>query len=324
MQITSNINSFNNVNFQGKKKNNPNKVDMKTMALAYAGGSLADFLVKAGYDVSIGNAIYTGCKQQTTENLGEVITNAIKYTHLDKKGVEFIDLAKAANTEEATKIAEQALRTEYNADKLGKFLLNNPVTKPKHEKILHQNAKMMGAGNNACVLMNTNKILLNSEKIGYAAFHEIGHSLNKNFSKLGRTLQKMRVPMSYIPGVLLTTALLTNKRTEENKPQNFWQKTTNFVKNNVGKLTTLTFVPTIIEELMASHKGMKLAKGMLDKNQLKQVAKTNILGAMTYIGVALVTGYAASIANKVRDGIVEKRQAEKMAKAAEAAKAQNA
>ncbi len=323
MQIANNINNFNNVNFQGKKKKakDPNQIDTKTMALAYVGGSAADFMTKYAYQTTIGNSLLSGLSRKTgaSENLSDVLTDAIKYTHLDKKGVEFIDLAKTANVEEATKIAENAIRNEYNAGKFTRFVLKHPFTKAKHEKQILADAKMFGAGENAAVLLKTNKILLNSEKIGYAGFHEIGHALNSNFSKIGKALQKMRIPMQYAPGVLLMTALLTNKRSNEDKPQNLWQKTTQFVKNNVGKLTTLSFVPIIAEELMASHKGMKLAKGMLNKQQLKQVAKTNIFGAMSYVGAALAVGFAANVANKVRDNIVEQRLAKK---AAEAAKAQ--
>ena len=324
MQISSNFNNYNNVNFQAKKKkeNNSNNVGFKTMALAYAGGSMADFLTKCAYQVTIGNSFLSGVtsgKIAQGANLGEVMSDAIKYTHLDKKGFEFIDLAKCANTDEAVKLTETLIRKEYAADKLSNALLKNPLTRTRQEKAIIADARMLGEGSNAAVFLNTNKMVMNSEKIGYAGFHEIGHALNRNFSKIGKSLQKIRVPMQLVPGVLLTTALLTNKRTDENKPQNFWQKTTQFVKNNVGKLTTLTFVPAIIEELMASHKGMKLAKGMLDKNQLKQVAKTNIFGALSYIGAALAVGYAASVANKVRDSIVEKRQAK-----AAAAQAQQA
>ena len=326
MQISSNINNYNNINFQGKKKkeNDPNKVDAKTMALAYLGGSIANFMATAAYNTTVGDFFGRGvctAKPEASANLGEVINDAVKYTHLDKKGFEFIDLAKYATPEEATKAAESLIRNEYNADKFTRSLLKNPFTRAEHEKAILQGAKAFGEGKNAAVLLETNKMVLNSEKIGYAGFHEIGHALNKNFSKVGKALQKMRVPMQFVPGVLLMTALLTNKRTDENKPQTFWQKTTQFIKNNVGKLTALTCVPTIIEELMASHKGMKLAKGMLDKNQLKQVAKTNAFGAMSYIGAAVAIGITANIANKVRDGIVEKRQA---LKAAEAAKAQQA
>lgn len=330
MQITNNINNFNNVNFQGKKKkkkkkeNDPNKVGFKTMALAYAGGTMADFMTKCAYQVTVGNSLLRGvssAKPDTAAKLGEVMADAIRYTHLDKKGFEFIDLAKCANAEEATKVAETLIRKEYAADKFANFLLKNPFTRNKQEKALLGEARMFGQGSNAAVLLNTNKMIMNSEKIGYAGFHEIGHALNRNFSKVGKALQKMRIPMQLVPGVLLMTALLTNKHTDENRPQNFWQKTTQFVKNNVGKLTALTFVPTILEELMASHKGMKLAKGMLDKSQLKHVAKTNIFGALSYIGAAVAISYAANIANKVRDDIVEKRQAKAAAKATQAQRA---
>lgn len=324
MQITNNFNNINNVNFQAKKKKekDPNKVGFKTMALAYMGGSMANFATKAGYQFTIGNTLINSLSSKSSgANMGETLKQAIKVSGLDRTGLEFIDFAKLPK-EEAFNISKKLIKEEAMTSKLHKFFFKNPLTRVKQNKELEITAHMLAEGSNAGVLLNTNKMLVHSDKIGSSGFHEIGHLMNKNFSKIGRTLQKLRTPMALIPGILLTTALLTNKRSEDNKPQNFWQKTTAFIKNNVGKLTALTFVPTIAEEIMASSKGLKLAKKMpLPKEQLKQVAKTNIIGALSYIGAALAVGFAAKVANNVRDGIVEKRQAAKAAKAAEAQQA---
>lgn len=112
-----------------------------------------------------------------------------------------------------------------------------------------------------------------------------------------------------LAGILPTVALLTNKRTEANPPKNAWQKTTTFIKENVGKLVAFAFVPTIVEETMASVKGQKLAKTVLSKDLMKNVSKQHMLGLASYVGVAAISGLSAFAANKVRDRIAHGKNA---------------
>ena len=117
----------------------------------------------------------------------------------------------------------------------------------------------------------------------------------------------MRIPSTFLVGTLSMIALLTNKRSENNPPKTAWQKTKNFIKENVGKLSALAFIPIITEELMASAKGKKLAKNILPKKFIKNITKSNTIGVLTYIGTALAYGFAAFAGNKVRDKIVDKK-----------------
>lgn len=133
--------------------------------------------------------------------------------------------------------------------------------------------------------------------------------MNRNFSKIGKTLQHIRGTFTMLAGILPTVALLTNKRTEANPPKNAWQKTTTFIKENVGKLVAFAFVPTIVEETMASVKGQKLAKTVLSKDLMKNVSKLHMLGFASYVGVATISGLSAFAANKVRDLIAHEKNA---------------
>ena len=132
--------------------------------------------------------------------------------------------------------------------------------------------------------------------------------MNRHLSYSGRFLQTIRVPSAMAASIIPTVALLTNKRTDNNPPENFWQNTTAFLKEHVGKLTAIAFVPILTEEAMASVKGQKLAKSVLPKTLMKNVTKANLAGFATYIGLALVSGFAAYTGNKLRDKIVEKRK----------------
>ena len=91
------------------------------------------------------------------------------------------------------------------------------------------------------------------------------------------------------------------------------EKSAGFVKKNAGKLTFATFLPTLIEEGMATIKGNKLAKEALKDmpELLKKVKKTNLLGYSTYLAMATLTALGATAAVKVKDSIQEKYEQNK-------------
>lgn len=158
-------------------------------------------------------------------------------------------------------------------------------------------------GYNAGFNPATNGVCINFEKMGTSVFHEIGHAINFNSSKFWRGMQKARLPFMLIAMTLPTIALFKRKKAEGEEPKNIFDKATTFIKENVGKLTTLAFVPIVAEELKASARGNKLAKGLLKPDLYKRVVKSNRLGAATYIAAAIASGVGAYLANKVRDKI---------------------
>lgn len=158
-------------------------------------------------------------------------------------------------------------------------------------------------GKNSFYFFKPKEIHINIEKFGLLGFHEIGHAINQQSSKFWHIMQKSRIPMGQLAGLFSITALLKRKKAEGEEYTGTFDKVTTFIKENVGKLTTLTFIPVIAEELKASSRGNKLAKQVLSPELAKRVAKTNKYGAITYIATAMVAGLTAYTANKVRDAI---------------------
>lgn len=329
MQVTnriSNLSYLQNNSIKAVSEKGPptptdcEKIGFGTGLLAYLTGGLTNTGIAKAYDKTVGTTIVKQLTKtaKSEKDLGEILEKTLEKSGLAAKGVQIIDISKMQDIEITTPNGEKILKSVNNqiSELFIKELENNPITKPLF-KNLTQNpnikeglhsvfdqklAPIFSKGNNAACLFSTNKILLDSKKIGYAGFHEIGHAMNRNLSKTGKILQNMR-GLKLLTPVLLMTALLTNKRTAENPPQTKWQKTKNFIKENVGKLTALLCMPIFVEEIMASVKGQKLAKSILPKNLIKNVTKTHILSAASYLCFMIVTGFAAFAANKVRDKI---------------------
>lgn len=156
-------------------------------------------------------------------------------------------------------------------------------------------------GDNAAFLPKTNRIGVNIDKLGASTFHEMGHAINRNLSTFWKGMQKLRGPAMITGSVLTLTALIKRKKAEGEKPKNTFDKVTTFIKNNVGKLVTLSFVPIVAEELMASHRGNQMAKKFLPAEMFKKIRLTNRLGAATYVIAGVGAGLAAFTASKIRD-----------------------
>lgn len=127
--------------------------------------------------------------------------------------------------------------------------------------------------------------------------HEIGHAINaKNF--LLKALQKSRKYAVFAP-VAALVASRALPRTQDGKP--------NFVERNAGVLGFCAFLPTIIEEGIASLRGIRQAGKTLGKSVKLGALKRNYAFAWaTYllagIGLGIGTKYAI-VEDKLRNGI---------------------
>ncbi len=282
-------------------KQKPKKVGFGRGLGAYMAGAATSFGIGLAYDKTISDNIIKQMNKLSKTDISKEINQGFENSNLKSVGAEIVDISKLADpkaeiAECLRKSANKTFRGKlYNKTKFGRVYLERTAIRPW--------AQMLVSGENAAALFNTNKIILDTEKIGTAAFHEMGHLMNRNFSKIGKILQRIKSPFTMLAGILSTIALLTNKRTEANPPKNAWQKTTTFIKENVGKLVAICFVPTIAEEAMASVRGQKLAKSILSKDLMKNVSKHHVLGLASYVGVAIATGVSAFAANKVRDRV---------------------
>lgn len=236
--------------------------------------------------------ISQSCDNKT---LRAAINDAFTNSKLSKNGVELLDVnEKAVNKE----LREALLNS------LPKFLREN-----RHAKfIVNILENIFKKGNNAAYIPKTKKIAVNIDKLGASAFHEMGHAINHNQSKIWKVIQGMRAPSMIAGGIFGLTALLKRKKIEGEQPVNTFDKVTTFVKDNVGKLVLASFVPIVSEELMATYRGNKMAKKLLPSELFAKVKKLNKLGAVTYISTALLTAFAAFSASKIRDGIAEPKQ----------------
>lgn len=302
-----------------KKQTNIRQIGAGTALLAYLGGDSTNFLIKTANDHTLNNLFANGVSEYADPsiNIGKVLDKALEKSNLKNKGTKIFDISKLSNklipiygSFEQKQITD-CIKNEYKLHPLTKKLANSD--NKFIQKIMNKYYDILSIpflhSKNAAYFPRTNIIMLDSLELGYAGFHEIGHAVNLHFSKIGKTLQKMRVPLIKLASIIPAAAFLTNKRTNDNPPQNIWQKTTTFIKENVGKLTTLAFVPIITEEIMASVKGKKLANTLLPEKLLKKVTKANAFGMATYICTAIVAGVAAYAGNKVRDKIVDKKLA---------------
>jgi hypothetical protein len=86
------------------------------------------------------------------------------------------------------------------------------------------------------IFITIRDIMINTDKLGSAAFHEMGHALNASGSKAMKALVIGRhISARFVP-VILAIGLLKSKKKDGEKPEGILDKTTTFIKNNAGKL----------------------------------------------------------------------------------------
>ncbi len=162
-------------------------------------------------------------------------------------------------------------------------------------------SKIFLIGNNAAFLPSSNKILMPPKGLELSVFHEIGHAINRNFSKFWKALQHCRSVSSIAPVAILSVGLLKNEKAKNEKIDKF----TSFIKDNAGKLAGAAFLPVILEEGMATKRGNSFAKKLLPPELAKKVAHTNRYGFITYIGTAILTALGVRIAIVTKDALMK-------------------
>ena len=114
--------------------------------------------------------------------------------------------------------------------------------------------------------------------------HELGHAINANKGKFLRFLQKSRGYASAVPTALLLANGLFKR--DDNKP--------NFIERNAGYIGFAAYLPTIIEEGLASLRGVKAAKETLGKTvNLRPLKRNYFFAWMTYLIAGIGLGVAA-------------------------------
>ncbi len=217
---------------------------------------------------------------------------------LASKGVKIVNAVNSARPQVAV-IIDDSLKS------LNKFpILKKIMRKINEFMIVDPTFK----GMNAFFEPKSNTIVVNKGKLGYATFHEMGHAINKNFSKFGKILQKMRGPSLLAASVIPLIALSKRTKADGEKPKGFFDKVTTFIKNNAGKLTFLSFVPLLLEEGLASLNAAKLGKSVLDPKLLKNMSKFNTAAWLTYLSLAVGAGVGTMLGVKLKDKITKPKE----------------
>ena len=164
----------------------------------------------------------------------------------------------------------------------------------------------IGRGLNACYNSAERVISLNLDKTSIAGFHELGHAMNHLNSKVGKFLQKLRGPGYALVGLMGTIAVLGR-----NKPKGADRNLFDWVQDNCGKIAFAAMLPTVVEEALASHKGIKLAKqaGLSDA-LVKNLKKFYGKALMSYGGYALLAGVSTFVASKITEMFTRPRKVE--------------
>lgn len=229
------------------------------------------------------------------------IESALEKSGLKTKNLKIIDAGDAKNKKSLeTLFSLKSLEEKYSKSKnfLTKLFLKRRIKKCK------EIISSVSNGTDAFYAPNNNWIVLNKKKRAISVFHEMGHAMNNHFSCVGKALQKIRHKNKYILGILVATALFKRKKVEGEKTEGWFDKTTTFVKNNVGKLAFISFLPMLIEEAMASIKGQKLAKTLLSADKIKNITKHNSLGWLSYLAGAVIYTLSIVVASNARDELV--------------------
>lgn len=277
---------------QTQKQNNTSNVGSSIKALA------ASFLISPlFYPVNSKLIDIMKIKGNLPEDTIELIHSAgekaLKETGLADKGAEIIYLQKQPKEPRLPRILTMFNLPEQvkNGDNAFCVLKNavNPLTNE--------------------VVFKENTIYMPAKDLSYTLFHEIGHDLNHNFSKLGLALQKLRMPALKLAGlVALFGAFTKNAKPEEGKNMTKTQKAKNFVRDNAGKLSFAITIPVLVEEAMATFKGQKLANKYLPKDIAKIVSNCNKVAFLTYLLMAATAALTSYSAVKIKDYFVAKKE----------------
>ena len=115
--------------------------------------------------------------------------------------------------------------------------------------------------------------------------HEIGHAVNSTKGAVMKFLQNSRFKLASLPTALLISNMFFPKREKDGQT---------FIERHAGKIGFAAFLPTIIEEGLASLRGIKAAKDAKavygNKINLAPLKKNYLLAWATYVISGIVLG----------------------------------
>lgn len=125
--------------------------------------------------------------------------------------------------------------------------------------------------------------------------HELGHAITAHKGKFMKFLQKSRIYAASVPTILLMFNDMMHKKQGEET----------FIERHAGKIGFCAFLPTIIEEGLASWRGISAAekiKKTVSNMDLKPLKRNYAFAWLTYVISGLGLGVAA------KQAILENKQ----------------
>lgn len=167
------------------------------------------------------------------------------------------------------------------------FLDNNRIK--NYPKEMRQMLEPVARGENA-FFADKLKLAVAPKSKPSLILHELGHAINAKKGGILKLFQKSRMHTASIPTALFMLNGLFKDRS------NPYDNQKNFIERNAGKIGFLAFLPTIIEEGLASLRGVKAAKKILPKVNLSALKRNYFFAWMTYIIAGLGLGVASKLA----------------------------
>lgn len=148
-------------------------------------------------------------------------------------------------------------------------------------------------------------VCANMEKFPSVAFHGMGQALNRSTLGLGKLLVMLRPAARLLPAILLIAAIRKPKQEGETSETRIGRGL-DFVKRNCVGLSALAVAPILLEEGLATLKGIHLAKGLLKGDAMKNMVKVCGAGWLTYLGYMGSLVLSVFAADKVRNWTAKK------------------
>jgi len=288
-------NKQSNENFFKQEENvKPKKTGTAGATWAAIGAGTAAATVSSVASIPIIKGFTNISRNLSPENIAKVNEAADKIitntTNLGQKGVKLVDKILSVKLTELPDMIEGLLGNTSLAISEG----YNAAFIPK--KTFH--GSEIG-----------NIITINRDKLSLASFHEIGHAFNYNNSSFWKAMQKSRSWCMVIAGALaLIPAITKESKSENGEELTAGQKFKNKLRNISPLLAFGAMTPMLAEEAMASIRGCKFAKPLLDKNLYSKVVKTNVTAYGSYLATAAGMALFAIVAKAVKDKMVDKKR----------------
>jgi len=279
-----------------------NNYELPAFAAGYAANKIIRGFKAPINNVFINKLVKLNCSvsEPDIDILEKASDKALEMSKVDKKGVKFNRVKDLSSLSKAEKfIADSIDKLKIPSKKIKELL--------KNQQILTYSAIQ---GKNAFFNKLTNEITYNKDKMPLPTFHEIGHAMNRYYSKTGNFLQHKKYFSNKYAGMVALLALFAPAKCsqKENNQQSTEDKAIGKFRDYSGLIAAGISVPTVIEEGMASFKGNKLAKQLLNPDLYKKVKKNNLLGFATYATSAIITGLATYAGVELKNTVISKCQ----------------